>query len=330
MTTILTSIGDVHLHLTGSWVPKIHNELPILGRTLSALQLHNPRLRKLSIDTYIPESSDEWQNYVENKEEITLQLGGFRDLKSLTVLELHGPPAKNLEGLISTLSNSPFLESFALKIRLCVDPQLTYFTLLNLCQSYASSGAQPLSLKSLCLDEFGLLYANSRSATRKEMDYLPLLTDLKKLEHFSILNSKANSLIGRHPGIPRWAYDTLYEPFSHASQFHSLRRLSAQVLDKRIATIVCIAGSDNDVPPSFLSELFFDAVESKAILRIALNIDRKKRDYWPRAFFLRDISAYDIRKEASRALCTWKGLERLHLTLDITRSRERVSRPSNP
>lgn len=99
-------------------------------------------------------------------------------------------------------------------------------------------------------------------------------------------------------------------------------------------SLISKIGNDLTLPPHFMSEMHFSLWQLYLTDPEALNFDKRKRTYWPKSFSIQRFNP--VRENAVVRHCIfqkiqqWRGLESLHLPLDLRIRDDRVSAPPTP
>ncbi|KAL2846152.1 hypothetical protein BJY01DRAFT_175663 [Aspergillus pseudoustus] len=281
------------------------NSVPIFDNLMRALQQSSPKLRDLTLCiSDMPSLENEFDEWLRFNGAITMQ--SFVAFRSLTSLRLVGEWVRNAStnAIVSTLLYSPALSYFS------VDGWSP--SLPDICAQYAQAGGQQLGLKHLRYSA----YHNKRFNT----DSLPQwekLTDLRKLESIELEIWRLRNDNGEYSAAREGVYLRLADP----AQFSSLRRLSVDRLDDALFTVVQGVGQNLELPPFFLSELFFETFDCDGAIRGGFDIHPQKREYWPTCFVLgqnigwRSKTAF--RQRLVKEVSEWKALRLLHLPLHM-------------
>ncbi|KAL2809132.1 hypothetical protein BJX63DRAFT_406681 [Aspergillus granulosus] len=307
----MPSLVSFTLGMPGPWKTFQEEEdgnsfVPLFSDVVQTLQLRCTKLQHLTICVGdIPsleiEHDDslcfDWHRDIH-------RLVKFGNLRSLTLVGEFVCPA-SADAVVSTLLASPGFCDLSLD-----DNDLH---LSGICTQYADSGGEPLSLKRL----------RYRAVPGHPNDAWPVLhklTDLQKLEWMDM--DIYRSWNGPDDGLAR--REPIYQALADPAQFSSLRRLSVDCLDDALFTTIQRVGQSLEFPPFFLSELFFQGVDCQGAVKGGFNIHPKKREYWPTRFALglnaRPESTTEFRRGLTHEISTWKGLQLLHLCLDMDRS----------
>lgn len=312
------------------------NKMPLFNETLTQLRGHR-HLRNLSITMHtnayfdIPQSTgtinygSHWTHFVGC--DLVLNVGGFQNLTSLYLGNINrgSDDLTTLPGeLASTLAASPSLRNLAFGLYNTFLPMSSFVP--KVCEAYEAAGGKPLSLKSLHLGHGRLLILSDTNAGYPTVAAMSPLCDLTAVEDVSFFGD----LVFPTDDIDIWNIP----PLQITDFAVSIRRFSAGYLDRSMMSFINTIGNDPTLPPHFMSEMLFTLWEYWRGPLEKLDFEESKSKYWPKVFSIESFksvhAAAGVRRRIIRKMCRWKGLERLHLYLDLTLRDDRVSPPIEP
>jgi hypothetical protein len=306
------------------------NNVPLFNDTLAQLRRHT-QIRSLSITMHKDICVDihrnawatpflsHWTDHVAC--ELILDVGGFRNLTSLYLGNIaHGRHGFStlVDQLSSTLVASPKLRDLALGLH---HGSETVQFITSLCEAYKTAGGKPKLLENLHLGHWR--YGNNPLSitSRPIVRELSQLCDPVSIEFLSLFNELKN-------WPPRSDWDASFEARSLRPHFGmSIRRYAGLEINDDMLSLLNKIGNDSTLPPHFMSEMHFRVWLFYPGYSEELDFDEHKRTYWPKCFSIEKfipVRAAD-RHRMFRKIQQWKGLERLHLPLDLTIRDDRVS-----
>ena len=311
------------------------NQVPLFQEVLVELRRH-PKLRDISIVMYRRAETDFrqsnmmsnpfWHWTFHDNGNYMLDFGGFRNLRSLHLLGVPLGTASEMvrvHQLVSTLLRSPNLTELSLGFSRIQYQQMFLPLLWN---AYERAGGRPLALKHLYFCE-GYHFAPHGLPPPPPWPPLSELSRLCNLEGIQTLAVQHNTATP-HPML-RGALPLNDGPAYFPGHSLSIRRFSAQFLDFDMLRFIRDTGNNCTLPVDFLSELHFMECPYMPGMRHYLVLNENKRKYWPRAFSVEEFNGYgsrvSIMRNMIREIYEWKGLERLHLALELSVIDERVS-----
>ncbi|KAL3442968.1 hypothetical protein BJX65DRAFT_285978 [Aspergillus insuetus] len=288
--------------------------VPLFSNLLRTLQSSCPRLQTLAISVGELPALDISQWLLFASQSDMHRLVPFQNLASLAVAGGFLLP-DSTDAVVSTLLASPGLTDLSL--------EQYSVPLVSVCKQYADAGGKPLALKRL----------QYRANLPREQDAWPqlhMLTDLGRLENLEL---ECGSVSDFRADILNAPVGTVYTTLSDPGQFQSLRRLSVDFLDEGVFLAVLRVGNNLDLPPLFLSELFFRTFDSHGVCRGGFPFHPEKRKYWPTCFVLGQnvgkASSPAFRQGLAAEVGTWKALRLLHLQLDMKADQSRLLELTN-
>lgn len=346
---LTTRFGDVHDALAASKgppAPESTNELPLFNIVMTHLR----RLQKLRSLTIVmhksaaedirnkgnPMSEMFWGRYVGS--DLNLDLGGFRNLKTLRLLGIArraGGSQTLAYQIATTLLASPNLQDFA--IGLCEDYQLGrfYFFLDQLSQHYNALGGRQLPLKRLRICSRCDTYDSDGAHDGRPpfSSDMSSFCDLARLETLGLWDGwSTRNLPGR---ISEWNLQASVDSSMHINLIQSVRKFETIFLDDTMLSIIHTVGNDASLPPHFMSEIYISNIiyrdmMNRDAVRAKLQFSAAKSEYWPKVFCVDALEGSlaaiaSTRRTILREICNWKGLQRLHIPMDLSVGEDRVS-----
>lgn len=256
-----------------------------------------------------------------------LDFSGFRNLISLKLFDIAPSPDEPTMlalQIARTLVACPRLQTFGIGFHL---EHYHKRFLPILWDVYQMIGGEPLALETLYIREGCTERPNSNIPYSEEVE-IDGFTNTSKLTTL-IVEYNPSSFRGT-PGTPDGITLENDSLIHYCDHLKFITKFSTKFLDSKTMNFLSKVCDDVLVSSNFMSELHFDECAYTSNDKDRLHFSDPKQKFWPKVFSIQSFVPENraepaVRRQIIRAMYKWKGLERLHLPLDLGITEQRVS-----